>query len=106
MVTPGFSRAADGEKIRHVPGIRIKLEWHPEVGRRIGYQSRANDSHHKIWLSIEMNGRSDNIRIATVAAPPKPIAQHGNVTAIWAVFLGSKSASGDNGCTQNCKIVC
>ena len=47
-----------------------------------------------------------NFRIGAVTALPEPVAQHDDVAAIGAVFLGRKGATCYHRCAEHREIVC
>ena len=76
------------EVISHILRSQIELEWYPEINRRVGSKSAANDTDDKIRLPIKLDGRSNNIRIGSVASLPETVAQHRYMSAVRAVFGG------------------
>src|SRR2546425_1166034 len=94
------------EKMHHVLRVQIELERHPKIDRCIGYKSSSNHTDDEIWLAIELNSRSNYKRIGAVAALPEAIAQHGDVTAIGAIFCRGEGASSNNRRAEHRKVVC
>src|ERR1700733_4555068 len=93
------------EVISQMLRIPIELEWYPEINRRVGNKPAANDTDDKIRLPIKLDGRSNNIRIGSVASLPETVAQHRDMSTVRDVFGRSEGPPGNNWSAEQSKVI-
>ncbi len=92
------------EAVDHFPRIQIELKWYPQIGGRVGDEVTADDADNQPGLAIELDGGADDFGVASKAPLPQTVAQHGNVTAIRAIFRCGEGASGNDRSAEQCEV--
>ena len=80
------------EIARHIGGLERQRAPELVVGP-VESPSRGQHSDHRIRLSIEQNGPTDDVRVGAELRYPERVAQDGNMVLTGLVFIARKSPS-------------
>ncbi len=92
------------EAVDHFPRSQIELKRYPQIGGRIGDEVAADDADNQPGLAVELDGGADDFRVACKMSLPQTVAQHGNMTAIRAIFRCGEGASGNDRRAEQRKV--
>jgi hypothetical protein len=99
----GLGMGSDSALLR-VDRVPRRASRNPQIYGSVGDKLAADDAENQKRLVVESDCGADDFGVAGETLFPQTVTQHGNETAIWAIFCSGESASGNGASAEQSEV--